>query len=367
MRTAAPPTSAPAPAPASAEVVKNPADKNPADQDRVDQMLADLCLPPFATEEDLLPDRVRLARSMAARTPSTPPQVLVELARLAEPHNIAALLSHPATTSEVLALLARLPSGRISPRVCATIAGHPRVTSEVLGLIAANADCGDDALWRLLAEHSRTPAPVLAHLAASEPDERLAAALATNPSLPPECFGLLLRPDRPEVIRLVASNVSTPASLLHLIALKGPDWDKEVSDHPEAEAGTLELLYRRHRSTAMYRAFGSTQDVVCRNLAIHPHTPAWILTELATDVSVVVRTRLALNPSTPHSVLLLLAADTHPDVRRNLAFNPVVDSDSELLLAARFASSGVHVGDPQGLAAAVRAILSASPETRLSA
>jgi hypothetical protein len=156
------------------------------------------------------------------------------------------------------------------------------------------------------AERSSTSPARLAELFARETvrrDSAVVAALAANPSTPPEVLRRLAAGEAEVAFRL-AQNPATPPGLLTSLASRTEASVRSaVAANPRTPAATLVLLAGDGEL--------AVRRVVARNAAVPPAA----LAALARDADRDTRLLVASNPSIPASALRLLAQDPDEKVR----------------------------------------------------
>ncbi len=318
------------------------------------------------------------ARSLAARHPRTPPDIIDQLAtdqavtvrravarRTAAPPSPSSfdrlLTDIDATTRSLAATNPHAPADLTSlliaagstPDLTATVA--PRIDQPPPEQLAELAQMG---FWArvLAARHPNTPTDSLTTLSRDH-DWRVRAALAENPSASESMLEGLIALDVPEVHTLLAQHPHAPADLLKDLAEEQNVMIRvRVAGHtnapPEVLARLLEDGAQVVRAAALANAktprssidrlvaAGSSPDLSAtvedrsplphdtlaelaaggpwakRLAATHPNTPAEVLEALAVDADFLIREMVATHPNRPGDrITLLVRAGSSDDLQ----------------------------------------------------
>jgi hypothetical protein len=214
-----------------------------------------------------------------ARSPATPPSRLAELYRREavqeDPLLVAAIAANPRTPAEVLAAIAAadrpewrrprvgllrallLPAPPEIAGVDAALAGNPSSPPE---LLATPPGTGETGTAFNLARNPATPAELLASLAES-PEPSVRSAVAANPRAPAEVLARLAADESRPVRRAVAANAATPpAALSELARTDDRDTRALVAANPNTPRSVLEPLARDADETVRAYAARALQD-----------------------------------------------------------------------------------------------------------
>ena len=283
-------------------------------------------------------DMPRLVRCALARHPSTPVNLLIEIARDKDSDARGAVAWNANTPVDVLEMLAKDPDDWVR----LSVAGNPRtpvsLADSLMTALARRRSQKHSELRRAVACHTQT-STVLLELLARDEDSGVREAVAANPSSPLPVLEVLLsdvfdsvrgaaarnpkiavpliealvKSGCVRVRRGVAANPNTPIALVQALA-KHPDWSirESVAANPKTPVALLEVLAK------------DGDEDVRRSAAANPNAPLALLEALATDVEARVRCAVAGNPNSPAALLERLASDTEESVRYAVTECPTI-------------------------------------------
>lgn len=258
-------------------------------------------------------------RQMVARHPNTPQALLVSA--VSEPELCRFVAANPSAEENLLYQLAQ----NNQHEVLEAIAVNPSTPASVLKYIAltrahdllvaqhpnANREILHQVLWRLAmderlsvrkyaAKHPHTPIDILKMWMRKEPQMRV--WIAQNPSLPVDMLEVLARDVSPNVRLFVACNPGTPHSVLEKLSFDAEvEVRRAVASNIKTPGNVLEMLGHdwlllahpntsvEMRQTLMTRFAKSYIESDRLYAAQHPDTPVEILTELAKDTNLEIR------------------------------------------------------------------------------
>ena len=292
---------------------------------------------PFADFAFLL-ERGVFARSLVARHPATPPDVLARLVRL-DPSSAVrtAAADHPALPPESMAAVV---DAETEPAVLLHLLQHPAFPRALQELLTVNPLA---QVRTALARHTRE-ASVLEGLAgdASLP---VAVAVAGSAFTSPAVLERLARHSQAPVREGVARNPHTPPSALEILS-RGADMNMSIilANSPRLTESIFfglqssplvmrQVVTNEHapesacvRASERVRQSHDMQAKVV--VAASPRCPLGDLEHYARDPAYHVRAAVARNPKTPAALLAVLAADAQDSVRTAAAKHPNCPSPS---------------------------------------
>lgn len=231
-------------------------------------------------------------RQAAASNPAVAPAVLAGL-----PTELAWIVAqNPSTPGEVLVEIARRQGWWWGP----AFARNPATPERVWTVLRASAgrrraEWGQTCM-ECLAE-AVGPLPTFLLEDAARHVWALAARLAAREECPPDILAQLAGVHDPGVALRLATNLATPPAVLRRVARESSSW-------------------------------------VRREVARHPNTPPATLGRLGrTDRTSLVRSAVAAHPRTPQEILALLAGDEIPGVREEVAGNPAASASARVVAA----------------------------------
>ena len=245
-------------------------------------------------------------RYKASIDPSTPPEILANLAEDPSGGVRQNVARNPSTPPELLIKLADDEYYGMRE----IVAGNPSTPPELLIKLA---DDKYSIIRMIVAKNPSTPLELIVQLASDE-DGHVRRAVAGNPSTPPELL-IKLANDEHNLVKMgVAGNPSTPPEALAKLAKeKSINIRYSVASNPSSTPETLNIVSRK--ATLEMR----------RILSRNPKTPAKILTRYATSKNNNVRADVAQNPNTPIEVLYKILNDKEryvPQIIDNVFLNP---------------------------------------------
>ncbi|BDA69925.1 hypothetical protein CAL7716_040910 [Calothrix sp. PCC 7716] len=232
-------------------------------KDTIRYLVANYNIASATTLERLAVDKYELVRKNVAENPSTPANVLIEMARRDE------LVTNTGcyhSISNKIAMRKDAP-----PEALEFIARKP--VSPVRAVVAANVN---------------TPSSALEWLAENESDEGVLCIVVRHPNITLNVWNHLATNESPKVREAVATQAQCPSNILTALA---DDLTQEVRQKVGANPNTpLHIL----------ESFSLDENPAIRQAtASNPNLPETLLAQLANDEKVEVRRAVALNPSTP--------------------------------------------------------------------
>lgn len=248
-----------------------------------------------------------LKRRHAAADPSTSPEALQGMYDPEDSELVACLARNPSTPQE---LLGEIAANHEHPHR-EHLASNPNTPPDVLTEIFESAHSTSSEIARCVAANASTPTRVLVRLV-FEKNHATAAAAAANPSMPQEGLDMLAYAQSAEVRAAVATNPAASAWLLKCLAT-------EEERHRAASTRTLATI-AAHPSTApedLCELAGDPSLAVRCAVAGNCHTPAGTLAALATeDRAPLVRLAAVTNLAAPgHAVAAAASSDPAPAVQ----------------------------------------------------
>lgn len=287
----------------------------------------------------------RFARELVARHPSTPTEVLLELAGVQEYDVQDAILARTTNDPSVLERLRESTMPTIRTRAGGTESEPPIETKEQL--LAKARDPDASARW-VVARRSTLPKDVMEMLAA-DPAIDVRWAIARRPDLTPAALERIMELElAPKIVDALAANPATPSSaLVRLATVTFPasataQQGRYIRNPWPTTTAEVRVLIARRPSLPREMAveYARDQDSRVREaIAANPSTEPALLDQLIDDPTPTVRVAIAKHPRFTN--LALLATDPSPDVCAVLADRK--DATPEVLEAlSRDASSRVR-------------------------
>ena len=246
-------------------------------------------------------DYAFLAKNIAAN-PATPPSLLAHIYAKGDVYTRAAVIAHKNCPLELLksALVAN------ENQVLRHLAADARLSAQVLGQLASNQD---QQVRCAVATNISTPQIVIKRLL-NDSSPRVRRALASRTDLNKASMKYLVK-DRDDWVRQwLARNPSLSVSLLKKLLLDSvPDVRRAVARNPECPVALLKVLAK------------DSQAWVRAGVSYQPKAPKSLMLKLAKDQDIDVLSGVAHNPHTPSAILYCLAASTEADVRRGVIMN----------------------------------------------
>lgn len=246
----------------------------------------------------------RYALSEVASLSECPKDLLLELAKQADPRVLISLYKNTSTSSDVR-IMAVKSMLRLRGQKRVDLAAEndlPEVVIERLELDV------DHRVQESLAKNVHTQSEILDRLAVHKNIE-IRKAVAKNKNTNTNTLIMLFRENEDErVFHALLDNPNLPDLLIQECLQKVRDFFAASNQH--APLHTLERL-----------SASDNLHIRCR-VASNPRTPLFVLSKLATDSEWYVRKHLASNPNLPFEIQDLLAKDVTSSVRMTLAQNP---------------------------------------------
>lgn len=260
---------------------------------------------------------------------STPPAMLGALLEAKAPEVLLALAQNPSLQADDHdALVAKMMAMRSSDarhRFAASPSTPPDVLKQLAGSrvadmryeVATNRSTPVDTLTKLSKDSD--PAVRAGVLGNRQTPSELATATAESllaSSTDHELDNVLVVLRRRDDIVLPSELIEEALDRLSKSRVRDPDLRRNVTRDDRTSAKTLKRLAN------------SKDDQIREDVARHKRTPFPVLSRLAQDLSGVVRSAVAGNRNTSQQTLLTLSQDEDWRVRRSTASNPTVDQET---------------------------------------
>ena len=269
------------------------------------------------------------ARTLAARHPNTPPDVLLQLAQDGFP-----VEENPNAPAALLQLVAEKENSRFA------VARHPNTEAETLRRLANDKQ---NNVQVSVARHPNTPPEILSRFA-SDDDSFVRGGVARNSAASPELLTILAADAHAAVRFDVARHLQAPLDALRLLAtdndcevldalLRRSDLPNELRSQVQSHrAGVKKRLTWLSRKQLLRRVMGGAlmrEEVADKNgglarlrAARSSKTSTHVLQTFVNDGEAAVRAALTTNVNTTPEILGALAGDKDPEVRAYVAANP---------------------------------------------
>lgn len=262
---------------------------------------------------------IELAR-LVANNPSTPPELLQELATSNDKAIRKGVVSNPNTPVDLLLKLGKdFPKQLLNnPILSLLFLENPNLLNEIplptllkmlkqkkvpVFFLEWAAEHSDIYVLRAVAQHLHTPTIILEKLVINCNDNVICRLIAKNPITPQNVLTQLTN-HNDEIVRwYVSQHQNTPESALEKLAAYNPSTriSRFIAQHSKTQRGTLEKLAEHEDIDVRYY------------VAQHSNTPSSVLERLGLDRSWSgIRLAVAQNSNTPIETLKNLAEDSNP-------------------------------------------------------
>lgn len=314
----------------------------------------------------------------SVRNPNTPGSVLERAVSQMSGKQLAALLKHPVTGSQMPASTLEKLANHTNPSVRYRVAYHPNTAANVLDKLSRDVYV---PTVRAVASHVNTLPHVLERLA-THPDYTTRYNVAQNPNTSATALERLARykesetnapsvtkdglksmmagADNNQICIMIARNLRTPLAVLEMLATREffteqTERQADLLFPPRTVEEVLEsLIYNPRLTPEILVCLASDPSPKIRSMLVrHSNLTSELWEQLATDEDASVRGAIASQPTCPISILETLARDRAEDIRTNVAANPNTPTSTLEFLSQ----------DPL---AKVRQAIAANPNTQLT-